>query len=178
MPTENSTPTATEYTHLQEDAASAADAIRFALQRNGYAASMYTALRQGYARDIVRCAVATVSGDDVAASHASGDAHRAERAARSLLIGFGVQAQYSPDAASQAAYSITDADFTADNLLIPPTSEPRRVYVAETPCADEYTARIAPDRVLCETGSRTAYLFSEADARLFEGRTGQRLTSI
>lgn len=170
-------PAEVRISQAQADALSAASAITDALRHNIHAASSYVALRQAYAREIVRARIAQISDDRPTESAANHDARRATRAARALLIGLAVQREYTASAAEEAAYMLTDGDFAPGALLVPPTSEPRRVYVSEAP-ADEYTREVATARVLYEGYGRTAYLFSEADARAFQTRTGLTLTAL
>ena len=150
--------------------------VKAVLRQNPTSARAYLNFRYAYAESIVQWAVADVEGDDAGREAATVQSHAAETAARALITGLMLDAQPGWDKwqASEAATDFTRLDFDAKALLYGVSSEPQRIFTSrEEP--DAYTLKIASHRVLGSAPGLTYYLFSEADAQIFETRTGQKL---
>lgn len=146
---------------------------------NPAAASAYLNLRFRFAQAVIRGAIANLNGDEATREDAHREACAAEDTAYALIVGLMLDGEPAFDKwdARIAATDYTREHFDRKALLLPPTSEPRRVYTTRE-CPDPYTVSIAPERVLGSVLDLTMYLFSEADARLFNERTGQTLIPL
>lgn len=150
--------------------------VRSIFRENVPAAAAYTQLRHTFSAEAVRGAVGNLRTDEATMHHAYKQTWAAKDAAYALIVGLMLAADQG-ERAAEAAADFTNRDFDLKALLMPPTSQPRRIYYT-TEQPDAYTVSIAPERVLGTAPDMTLYLFSEADAQMFTGRTGQTLKTL
>ncbi len=150
--------------------------VKSIFRENAPAAAIYRQLRHTFATETVRGAVGNLKNDQPTMSHGYKQAWAAKDAAYALIVGL-MYAVSCEDKAQEAAAEHTNLHFDQKALLLPPTSQPRRIYsTLQDP--DAYTLSIAPERVLGVVPGMTLYLFSEDDAQMFTGRTGEKLRPL
>ncbi|CAM4377745.1 hypothetical protein [Deinococcus marmoris] len=150
--------------------------VKIIFCENAPAATVYRQLRHTFATEIVRGSVGNLKNDQATMPHAHKQAWAAKDAAYALIVGL-MSAANCEDQAQEAAAEHTNLHFDQKALLLPPTSQPRRIYsTLQDP--DAYTLSIAPERVLGTVPGMTMYLLSEDDAQMFTQRTGEKLRPL
>lgn len=150
--------------------------VKQALSANPEAATAYRNLRSRFVTEVIASAAANLSADNQEREDAARASLKAEDAAHALLTG--LMLAYMPDwdkyEASAAATDYSRPDFDRKAMFDGKSGEAKRIYLS-LEAVDDYTARIAPHRVIRTHADTTLYLFSEADARIFTERTGMNL---
>lgn len=150
--------------------------VKSIFRENAPAAAAYRQLRHTFATEAVRGAVGNLKNDQATMTQGHQQMWAAKDAAYALIVGLMYAANWQ-DKAQEAAAEHTNLHFDQKALLLPPTSQPRRIYsTLQDP--DAYTLSIAPERVLGMVPGMTMYLFSEDDAQMFTGRTGEKLRPL
>ncbi|QLG13336.1 hypothetical protein HLB42_20640 (plasmid) [Deinococcus sp. D7000] len=150
--------------------------IKSIFRENAPAAAVYRQLRHTFATETVRGAVGNLKGEQDTMTQAYKQAWAAKDAAYALIVGL-MFAESCEDKAQEAATEHTNLHFDQKALLLPPTSQPRRIY-STTQDPDAYTLSTAPERVLGTVPGLTLYLFSEDEARMFTDWTGEKLRPL